>query len=105
MSFSINENVIDDVSVFASVVSKLYKNNLITQEMYKHICKKIVNLIHSSDQVELDMLYNDLKDDYNKYSWWSLHKLFNTKKVSSKKKRITKISGKFRRSPLSVMSY
>ena len=105
MSFSINENIIDDVSVFASIVSKLYKNNLITQEMYKHICKKIVNLIHSSDQVELDMLYNDLKDDYNNYAWWSLHKLFNTKKVSSKKKRITKISGKFRRSPLSVVSY
>tara|TARA_X000000368_G_C22409649_1_gene441285 strand:+ start:115 stop:432 length:318 start_codon:yes stop_codon:yes gene_type:complete len=105
MSFSINDNVISDISVFASVVSKLYKNNLITQEIYTHICKKIVDIIKSSDQVEFDILYNDLKDYYSKYSWWSLHKLFNTKKRSSKKKRLSTFPRKIKKSPLSVVSY
>ena len=104
-SYMIDPSIVDDISVFASVLLKLHKNNVIQDSAYRTICKQIVYLIRCKDEEESKEMYHELKLLYDKYSWWNMYKLYNkqSKNVRRKKSAFGKI--RTNKSRLSVMSY
>lgn len=104
-SYTIDPSIVDDISVFASVLLKLHKSNVIQESAYRTICKQIADLIRCKDEEESKEMYSDLKLLYDKYSWWNIYKLYNkqSKNVRRKKSAFGKI--KTNKSRLSVMSY
>ena len=99
MAGKIDQTILDDVTIFASVILKLRRNNTISLDMYKDICKTISDLVQCNDDVETRKLYNYLQTLYKKYSWWAMYNLHN--KNNHKKNVMIR---KNNRSCLSVMS-
>lgn len=104
-SYTILASIVDEIAVFASVMLKLYKSNVIRESTYKIICKRIIKLIRCEDEEESKEMYRDFKAIYYKYSWWNIYKLYNkqSKNVCKKKSAFGKIA--INRSRLSIMSY
>jgi ribosomal protein S20 len=104
-SYTIDPSIVDDISVFASVLLKLHKSNVIQESAYRTICKQIADLIRCKDEEESKEMYRDLKLLYDKYSWWNMYKIYNkqSKNVRRKKSVLGKINTN--KSRLSVMSY
>lgn len=105
-SYTIASSIVDDISVFASVLLKLHKSNVIQESAYRTICKQIADLVRCKDEEESKEMYRDLKLLYEQYSWWNMYKLY-TNKQSKNVRRKKAVFGKIKtdKSRLSVMSY
>lgn len=102
-SYIISSSIVDDISVFASVLLKLHKSKVINESAYKTICIMIVDFIRCNDEKESEEMYSNLKVLYDKYSWWNIYKLCN--KQSKNKKKISFGKNNTNKSRLSIMSY
>lgn len=104
-SYTIDPNIVDDISVFASVLLKLHKSKVIQEVAYKTICKQITDLIRCKDEEESAEMYRDLKLLYDRYSWWNMYKLYNKQSKNVRRKKLTFGKINTNKSRLSVMSY
>uniref|UniRef100_A0A6C0BT35 Uncharacterized protein n=1 Tax=viral metagenome TaxID=1070528 RepID=A0A6C0BT35_9ZZZZ len=82
---SFYKNINNDLTIFASVLRKLYINRMITEDKYISVCKQIIKIIKAQNHEEMTKSYENVKRIYNTHSWWSMY-YFMKNHIDTKKK-------------------
>jgi hypothetical protein len=98
------KNINNDLTIFASILRKLYINRMITEDKYISVCKHIIKIIKAKNHEEMIKAYENVKRIYNTHSWWSMYYFMKNHIDMKKNKGIMKKSNIRRLTRLHVMS-
>lgn len=81
-----DQKINEDVTIFASIVRKLYNNKVITENKYRIVCKCIIQIIQAKNDEDMYTAYDNVKKIYKIHSWWSMYHFMKKNLIPPPKK-------------------